>query len=391
MKKGFTLVELLGVIIVLGLIALIVFPNITKSIRNSKNKLYQQQVDTIERNARRWGIEHTELLSEYSATYLPLSDLIAGGYLKKGEIIDPRTDNEMNGCIVIGYNQDVSQYEYQYQEQSCSEFIVSTPAECFEFDTATGMITGYNIDNEKCGEDVVIPDTIGGVTVTNIGLRALSQKQLKSVKIPGTVTNIGEYAFSHNGLTNIEIPSSVITIERYAFYSNQLTNVEIPSNVTTIGSSAFASNQLTSIDIPSTVTSMESGAFSNNKLKSVTIPEGITSIEESTFSSNELTSVTIPNSVTTIGIDAFSANHLTSIVIPENVTNIGIMAFMSNQLTSIVIPENVTNIGNLAFSSNELTSVTIKGKSSTSDFTTYGNNVWGWAEGYSDSNITWNG
>ena len=44
-----------------------------------------------------------------------------------------------------------------------------------------------------------------------------------------------------------------------------------------------------------------------------------------------------------------------------------------------------------AFNNNQLTSVTINGKSSTSDFTTFGDNVFGWASGYSDSNIVWTG
>lgn len=38
-KKAFTLIELMGVIIVLGLIALIAIPTIDKSLKNSK-KIY---------------------------------------------------------------------------------------------------------------------------------------------------------------------------------------------------------------------------------------------------------------------------------------------------------------------------------------------------------------
>ena len=43
-KKGFTLVELLAVIVILGIIALITVPNVLKTINNSKGKLKTVQV-----------------------------------------------------------------------------------------------------------------------------------------------------------------------------------------------------------------------------------------------------------------------------------------------------------------------------------------------------------
>ena len=36
-KKGFTLVELLAVLVVLGIVALVCYPIVTKTINNSKN------------------------------------------------------------------------------------------------------------------------------------------------------------------------------------------------------------------------------------------------------------------------------------------------------------------------------------------------------------------
>ena len=41
MKKGFTLVELLAVITLLGLLSLIVVPVVDKIIKDNKEKLYQ--------------------------------------------------------------------------------------------------------------------------------------------------------------------------------------------------------------------------------------------------------------------------------------------------------------------------------------------------------------
>ena len=41
-KNAFTLAELLGKIIILGIIALIIFPVVNKSVKDSKQKLYEE-------------------------------------------------------------------------------------------------------------------------------------------------------------------------------------------------------------------------------------------------------------------------------------------------------------------------------------------------------------
>ena len=121
-------------------------------------------------------------------------------------------------------------------------------------------------------------------------------------------------------------------------------------------------------------------------LTSVIIPNVVTTIGDSAFLSNKLTSVTIPSSVTTIGNYAFIApspgySTITSVTIPNSVTSIGESAFSSQKLTSVTIPSSVTSIDTGAFAGNQLTSVVIKTKTSSSEFTTYGSNIWGWASG----------
>ncbi len=113
-------------------------------------------------------------------------------------------------------------------------------------------------------------------------------------------------------------------------------------------------------------------SFAFTGITSVIIPEGVTEIGMYAFYSNQLTSVVIPEGVTTIHDSTFSHNQLTSIVLPSTVKTIDYEAFWSNKLTSVVIPENVEALGNFAFRDNPLVSVTIKGKSSVSEFTSYG-------------------
>lgn len=174
----------------------------------------------------------------------------------------------------------------------------------------TATITGYSGEDT----DIVIPDTLDGLTVINIGSEAFFDENLTSVEIPSGIESIGYAAFANNALTSAETPSSVISIDGYAFYNNTLTNIKIGDGVDSIGVYAFYNNNLTSAEIPSSVTSIEEGAFTFNALTSIKIGDGVENIGVYAFSNNKLTNVKIPSSVTTIGPDAFSENPNLSLI-----------------------------------------------------------------------------
>lgn len=115
MKKGFTLVELLAVIIVLGIIATISFPLITNQINKSKQKSYDGQVKTIIDAAKRWGFDNDDSLPyDDTSKTISIDRIQKDGYLTSGNILDPRTEKKMNGCIQIKYDVNYKQHIYQY-------------------------------------------------------------------------------------------------------------------------------------------------------------------------------------------------------------------------------------------------------------------------------------
>ncbi|HHY72161.1 MAG TPA: leucine-rich repeat protein, partial [Bacillus bacterium] len=203
----------------------------------------------------------------------------------------------------------------------------------YEFDRSTGTIINY-IGTD---ENVIIPETINGVSVVKIGDNAFKEKQIKSVVIPDSVTSIGEYAFSQNQLKNIVIPNSITNIGIYAFFQNKLTEVNIPNGITTV----------------------EDGVFSENQLESIVIPESVTSIGNFSFTQNQLKSIVMPNSIISIGVYAFYDNQLTNINIPYSMTNISNGTFKKNQLVNVVVPSNIIKINNDAFFQNPLEYISI--------------------------------
>ena len=229
---------------------------------------------------------------------------------------------------------------------------IETKASCFTSTStdASSTITAYD---ETCGTDLIIPNQINGVDVTEISASAFKGKGLTSVVIPDTVRTIGNYAFQNNSIKTLKLSNSIQKIPNYAFDNNKLTSIDIPSSVTSIGNYAFRNNQITSLILPDTITTLGTYSFQKNKISELVLPNSITSIPTNCFAYNELTSVNIPSGVTSLM--GFNNNKLTSIDIPSGVKSIS--GFDNNELTSINIPDGVTSINGLK--NNKLTSIII--------------------------------
>ena len=138
MKKGFTLVELLAVIVVLAVISLIIFPIVTSQINSSKKDLYEVQVDNIIRAAKDMVLDNPSLLDENHiiTTLISIKDLKSTtntsgvSYLEDEDIKNPQTGEIMNGTVIIKYDSNKKGYVYEYQEKSKDELssLIVTPA-----------------------------------------------------------------------------------------------------------------------------------------------------------------------------------------------------------------------------------------------------------------------
>ena len=111
-NKAFTLVELLAVIVVLGLLATITAPNIINALNISREKSYNRQVKLIEEAAERWAVDNMQIASSKNKIFV--TELKTEGYLNKNEVKNPKTKEEMNGCVFIIRNDN--KYKYEYRE-----------------------------------------------------------------------------------------------------------------------------------------------------------------------------------------------------------------------------------------------------------------------------------
>lgn len=115
MEKGFTLIELLAVIVIVGVISSIAFITVDKSIKDSKNNLYNTQVNTIYDGAQAWATDNISKLDGKDFYCITLKTLQDSGYVQKN-IINPKDDKEFDSNLKIKITDTISGYNYSIDE-----------------------------------------------------------------------------------------------------------------------------------------------------------------------------------------------------------------------------------------------------------------------------------
>lgn len=116
MKKGFTLIELMAVIIILGVVLVIVTTNVTGILSRSKDKLNSEQQDEIINAARQWGMRNVTINgSNPSLNYVTIDTLQKSGYLDNKDIKDLTTGGIISKDTKICIIYDNNQLEYEYK------------------------------------------------------------------------------------------------------------------------------------------------------------------------------------------------------------------------------------------------------------------------------------
>lgn len=120
MKKGFTLAETMGVIILLGLVAAVTIPFVDDYISDSKEKTKNSNISKITEAARNWNMKYgyTKNCSEQNCC-IRVSDLKNTEFLSNENIKDPNTKEDMNGYVQIVKTNGIYEYEYKENEAGC--------------------------------------------------------------------------------------------------------------------------------------------------------------------------------------------------------------------------------------------------------------------------------
>ena len=115
-KKAFTLIELLSVIIILGIISAIVTVTVNNELKESKQELYEIQLESIKDSARVWAADNVFKLPDLDGEYV----IITLGQLKQegfsGSVVNPKTKEEFNDDLQIKITKQQNNYVYEIIE-----------------------------------------------------------------------------------------------------------------------------------------------------------------------------------------------------------------------------------------------------------------------------------
>ena len=119
MKKGFTLVEVLGVIAVLGLVVGIIYPLMDEILSNNANKLYENQIKSLEHQAENYfnsKINEYDLSKDFTLC-ITIDELYKAGLLTTNEIKNPIDNTNLQGEIKVTYQTTNSNPTYKYSDR----------------------------------------------------------------------------------------------------------------------------------------------------------------------------------------------------------------------------------------------------------------------------------
>ena len=147
--------------------------------------------------------------------------------------------------IIVGYEGSTAQ-EYAQQTGKVFEVIGSEGSQFVTDGAVTYRVTPDEAIVMKCDEsaegELIIPDKVGGVPVTEIEDDALSNRNITSVSLPDSVKKLGFQAFAYcENLASVKMPASLEEIGAYCFYfCDSLVSVELPASIARIGDSALS-------------------------------------------------------------------------------------------------------------------------------------------------------
>ena len=124
---GFTLVELLAVIVILAIVLIIAVSGVLSIINKTKNNAYDRQVDMIKKAAKNYVTANTITWSGENpkSTLVTLDMLQSSGYLDK-KVLDPRNKKEIL-CANVLVTKD-NKYKITYDvDMACNDVQPITP------------------------------------------------------------------------------------------------------------------------------------------------------------------------------------------------------------------------------------------------------------------------
>ena len=243
-KKGFTLVELLGVITVLGITALLIIPSVEKVIKKNKEKALENNKKTIITATKNWITDNKQKIMDGDEYIITVGDLKTSGYLEfniKNPVTEKCISNETEILIV---NKD-NKFDYYFN----SGVIDGTKDECeMTVAKASLYLIGKNPMKIKQGDEFVDPgfnaydedgkDVARDVVVTN----NVDTSKVGTYQVVYTLTIDGIVTEKKRTVKVMDIEAPFISHPGTTIILNDVTTFNVMDNVKAVDNSGEVIN-----------------------------------------------------------------------------------------------------------------------------------------------------
>ncbi len=201
-KKGFTLIELMAVIIVLGILAGTIIPVVTSVIKDAAEKAYNTNIDAIKTSAYDWALQNTKLLpkEDNESVVVYLNELKRNTTIAT-DIKNPKTGKVLSNNTSVTITKDGNSYTYTVNLVEIDKNEGDVPALII-----SGDIVDY-VEVNQTGNEYAIPTA---VAKDNNGNTVLADVSYQIIKDGNEVTKVDEstlgvykivYSVSYEGST----------------------------------------------------------------------------------------------------------------------------------------------------------------------------------------------
>lgn len=198
MKRGFTLVELLGIITVLGIIAVIVTPVIQRTLEQNEDTIYKTLVKQIEGNAKDYLAINTNKLPQNEGDTV----LIKIGDIKKEGIIqinikNPKTNNIISNESYVKVTKESNNYYYEttiYDLTDASEVVSGAPIITLTTSSNETVNVGSNYNLESINgvsrQIVIDGKEVSSIDTSIAGIYEVYYSKLENGKLGITIKTV---------------------------------------------------------------------------------------------------------------------------------------------------------------------------------------------------------
>ena len=319
-KKGFTLVELLAVIVILAVILIIAMPKISDVIKNSKEASLETTAKLIASQAEKKYTENQVLDNSSTIKCSDVAKISDTDYESCNITFDDKGNAKVS---IVGKGKFEGMAVCNANKNSASiSSDCATSVSYFTYEDTSVIHSAEIVDVDKCKAFMQNPV---GCTETQAN----------------TFCTTGSLTINNQTLTVNDLALEVSTLEGEGYsYETVGLKVDATEGISITGYNIEGG---TDVVIPSQIDGKAVVAIGGNAF-----------FDSNTGLGLGITSVIIPNTITSIGVKAFKGNKLTNITLPSSIIRLGENAFSGNQITSIIFPDTPITLGCWVFEGNPI-------------------------------------